>query len=807
MLADLAGNRDQIIVLQPRRMAARWLARRVAAERGCALGEEVGFQIRHESCVSPATRIVFVTEGMLLRKLQANPSLSGVAAILFDEFHERHLQGDVGLAVSRLVQRMDRPDLRLGVMSATLATDRLGEFLAPAETLVAEGRTFPVEIAFSRASELNQRAPIWEQAADAFRREARRGFSGDCLVFMPGAFEIRKTLDTLRGMPEARGYDLQMLHGEQPPEAQDAVFTHSDAPKIIVSTNIAETSLTLPEVRLVIDSGLARIAGYDPRRGLNTLLIEPISQASAEQRAGRAGRVAAGRCLRLWTEADHAHRPRYLAPEIERLDLAEILLALHSTSAWRDPAFAWLEAPPKERLEEAEGLLRQLGALDRAGGLSASGQMMANLPVHPRIGALLLEAMAQGCPDEGCLLAALLEERSLLLRNLEPRVAKARDQLLDPAAEAGSDHLALMIAWQATAQANFDPNWGRQHGIHATAARQIAQTAKQLRGLLDRLGVPAIQSAQLSGEKLEAMLLAGFADNVARRLNTQNYAVQTARGRRGEVDRSSFAKDASWVVGTDLQERTTGRDVTVFLGQNTRVDPTRLKARFPDDFQTRKETRFEGRGRRVVTVEETVFRSLVVESRECATPDSEQAAKLLANAVIAGDLVLKNWNERIEQWIARINFLARTCPDYGFAPFRAEDRQLVIEQICYGANSYSQIKDASVQEALNDWLPTGLATEVDRLAPTEIDLGERKRFRLRYPAEGSPIISGQLQRFYDVPHKSLAVAEGRIKPRVELLAPNQRPAQLTDDLDAFWSGSYSDVKKELRGRYPKHEWR
>jgi len=807
MLADLAGPREQILVLQPRRMAARWLARRVAMERGCRLGEEVGYQIRHESRVSRETRVAFITEGVLLRRLQANPRLSGVAAILFDEFHERHLQGDVGLAVARLLQRTDRPDLRLGVMSATLAAETLAEFLDPAETLVAEGRTFPVEIAFSKASELDRRSPIWAQAAAGFRREARQGFAGDCLVFMPGAFEIRKTLEALGQLPEARGYDLHMLHGEQPPEAQDAVFAPGGAPKIIVATNIAETSLTLPEVRLVIDSGQARIAGYDPRRGLNTLLVEAISQASAEQRAGRAGRVAPGRCLRLWTEAEHAHRARFLAPEIERLDLAEILLALHATDAWHDPEFAWFETPPAARLEEAENLLRQLGAIGERGRLSAKGSHMADLPVHPRFAAVLLEAHALGCAEEGCLLAALLEGRSILERRVDGRVDKVREKLLGPAVEAESDHLALLLAWQAVANARFDTGWARQHGIHAGAARQASQTARQLSALLARLKLPEVAAQPLTLERIQDLLLAGFADNVARRLNRQNYAVETARGRRGEVDKHSLARDAEWVIGTDLQERTTGRDVTVVLGLNTPVDPERLRERFPDDFRSHRETRFEGRTRRIVTVEETRFRALVVASKELPEADPEQAAALLAQGVLDGELVVKHWNERVEQWIARVNFLAEACPDYGFSPFTDEDRQLVVEQLCFGATSYREIKDRSVQNALDDWLPAGLAREVDRLAPVEIVVGERTRFRVRYPADGPPVVSGKLQKFYDVPHATLALAEGRVRPRVELLAPNQRPAQLTDDLDAFWTGSYEAVKKELRGRYPKHEWR
>ncbi|MFP4282036.1 MAG: DEAD/DEAH box helicase, partial [Opitutales bacterium] len=553
MLTDLAGDAGQVIVLQPRRVAARWLARRVAQERGAQLGGEVGYQIRHEHRASAQTRILFVTEGVLLRRLQTDPHLRGVVAVVFDEFHERHLQGDVGLAVARRIQRAERPDLRLLVMSATLETGGLEGFLDPATLIAAEGRTFPVEVAYSRASDFDARTPVWERAARGFRREARDGFEGDCLVFMPGAYEIRKTLEALRGLPEARGCDLHMLHGEQAPEEQDAVFALGERPKIIVATNVAETSLTLPGVRLVVDSGLARIASYDPRRGLNTLLVEPISRASADQRAGRAGRVAPGRCLRLWTEADHTHRPAHLAPEIERLDLAETLLSLYATEAGRAADFTWFEPPSEAHLAEAEGLLRGLGATTPDHALTTRGAQMAQLPLHPRLGALLLEAAAQGCLDEGCLLAALLEGRPLLLNRLDRGTEAARERLLDAAHDAQSDHLALLLAWQALAAERFDTDWARRHGLHAVAARQAGQTARQLRALLDRLELP-ISSAPLDRSRLEAMLLAGFADNVAHRLNAQNYAVETARGRRGELDRASLARDAEWVVGTDLLE-------------------------------------------------------------------------------------------------------------------------------------------------------------------------------------------------------------------------------------------------------------
>lgn len=807
LLAKLAGPEKTILVLQPRRVAARMLARRVAEEWQTRLGEAVGYHIRHDRKATDSTRIIFLTEGILLRRLQRDPHLNGVAAVIFDEFHERHLAGDVGLAMVRRLQRKHRADLRLIVMSATLSAEGLQDYLAPARTLSSDGRTFPVEIAYTKASEIDSRAPIWKNVASAFRREARNGFEGDCLIFMPGAFEIRKTIEAIEALPESRLFEVLRLHGEQSADEQDRAFNASKRPKIIVSTNIAETSLTLPEVRLVIDGGLARIAGYDARRGLNTLLVEPISRASADQRAGRAGRVAPGRCLRLWTQSEHSFRPAFLAPEIHRLELAETLLGLHAAGVQSITTLEWFDPPNDERVQEAEELLTQLAAIDPEKGLTSKGADLARLPLHPRLGSLVLEAARLKQAELGCLLAGLLESRSIFDHRVDRSVEKRRDALLEPALDLGSDHLALILAWQGAEHARFSLPWGKEHGIKVNAAREAARSASQLISALKELGQFQAERSPLTNETLQRILLAGFADNVAKRLNRQNYSTQTARGRRGDIDRKSLARSADWVVATELQERTIGKDVSVFLTQNTPINPTLLKECFEGQFTTQRETRLEGSQGRIVTVTEERFRELVISSKEADQVDTSAAAGLLAEAVRRGDVVLKEWTLRVDEWISRVNFLARACPDYGFSPFTEEDKQLVIEQLCFGAKSFSEIKKKPVMPLLEDWLPAGLAPEVTRLAPRELNLGERKRFRVRYPEAGSPIVSGQLQKFYDLPHATFAIAEGRVLPRVELLAPNQRPAQLTDDLDAFWQGSYEAVKKELRGRYPKHEWR
>ena len=360
----LLGDRGEVVVLQPRRLAARLLAKRVAEEVVTPLGGVVGYQIRLDSRVSDATRIRFVTEGILLRQMSFDPRLRGISAIVFDEFHERHLYGDISLARALQIQQTIRPDLRLIVMSATLDAAMLRDYLAPCDVLTSLGRTYPVGIEYLPKPVNFEHDPVWAVAARECERIAALT-SGDLLVFMPGAFEISRTVQEVQGSHGLRGFVCFPLHGELPPDQQDRAVARYDTRKIIVSTNVAETSLTIDGVTAVVDCGLARMARYDPHRGINTLLIEKISVASSEQRAGRAGRTAPGICVRLWTEREHAQRPLQELPEVKRLDLSEVVLTLKAAGIDDIHRFPWLEKPETKALERAEGLLEDLGALLR----------------------------------------------------------------------------------------------------------------------------------------------------------------------------------------------------------------------------------------------------------------------------------------------------------------------------------------------------------------------------------------------------------------------------------------------------------
>ena len=499
ILVDAAQIEGQVVVLQPRRLAARLLAKRVAQERGCQLGDEVGYQIRFENVVGPKTRIRFVTEAILLRQILQDPSLKGVGAVVFDEFHERHLTSDLSLSCALKSVQHQRPDLKLVVMSATLDIETLEGYLQPCARIEASGRMYPVAMRHMGAALNRDAAPVWSRAAAAFRTAVREGFEGDVLIFMPGAFEIRKTIAALEALPESRQYEVLPLHGELPPDAQDRAVSSGGRAKIIVSTNVAETSITIEGVRLVIDGGLARIARYDAGRGINSILVEPISRASAEQRMGRAGRTGPGTCLRLWSEAEHAARGERDEPEVKRVDLSETLLLLAAAGISQPEQFAWFEAPEPQALKRAHELLCDLGALDVVGAITATGKKMAGFPLHPRYARMLLEADRHGVLPEVALIAGLSQGRSFYRASRDARVRKEQLRQIEDQADERSDFFVHLQAWYMAREAKFHPLSCGALGIHGGAARQAGESARQLLQLAQRQGLDA-RAASLPDE-------------------------------------------------------------------------------------------------------------------------------------------------------------------------------------------------------------------------------------------------------------------------------------------------------------------
>ena len=806
----------QVVVLQPRRLAARLLAARVAWELGVKLGEEVGYQIRFENVTSAKTKIRFVTEGVLLRQMIDDPQLPGVAAILFDEFHERHLYGDITLAQALEQQEQHRPDLMLAVMSATLNVGELEKYLSSkpetgnpkpeinCSVLASEGRMFPVEIEYAAQPNYNDKRPVWEQAADAFSNYVSNGGEGDVLIFMPGGFEISQTIEAIRHTSEAKGFILLPLHGELPPRDQDAAVARYEKRKVVVSTNVAETSLTIDGVRLVIDSGLARIARYDSNRGINTLLIEKISQSSSDQRAGRAGRTAPGVCMRLWSREEHGHRAVQELPEIKRLDLAEVVLTLKASGVQDLRKFRWLEKPDEISLDHAEELLHDLGALDKNNFITPVGRKMLAFPLHPRYSRMLLAAQEYGCVYQAALVAALTQGRDLLLRNCGKDVDSAREDLLGE--KASSDFWILMRAWTFAQKNQFRLEACRKLGIHAVTARQVGPLFEQFLRIAEKEGLDT-KPREVKDEALQKCILIGFSDRVARRLDQGTLRCELVHNRRGVLARESSVQKSPLLVVAEIREiETRDKEMNTILSLATAIETDWLRELFPEDIESDLHVQFDSTTKRVQAAELLKFRGLALSAKRVEPPPADAAAKILADEIIAGRLPLPNWDHSVEQWLARLNFLCANCPELQLPPFTDDDKLHVIGQLCHGAVSYKDIKEREVKPIVMSWLSQSQRELLDKHAPERSKLTNDRTPKVNYENGKSPFISLRIQELYDV-NQTPKIAMDKIPVTVHILTPGMKPIQVTQDLSSFWKEHYPKIKSALARKYPKHFWR
>ncbi|HSY20104.1 MAG TPA: ATP-dependent helicase HrpB [Candidatus Acidoferrales bacterium] len=806
----------QVVILQPRRLAARLLATRVAQELGVRLGDEVGYQIRFENCTSAKTKIRFVTEGVLLRQMIDDPKLRGVTALLFDEFHERHLYGDITLAQALDLQEQHRPDLKIAVMSATLNAGELEKYLsANAEcgvrsakfncsTLASEGRTYPVEIEYlPRRVGLNG-PPVWEMAAEEFSRFVNGGGQGDVLVFMPGGFEISQTIEAIRHTSEAKGFIVLPLHGELQPKDQDAAVARYEHRKVVVATNVAETSITIDGVRLVIDGGLARIARYDANRGINTLLIEKISQANADQRTGRAGRTAPGKCVRLWSRPEHDERAPHEMSEIRRLDLSEVVLTLKAAGVHDLRKFRWLEKPDEISLTHAEELITDLGAIDHEGHISAIGRKMLAFPLHPRYARMLLAAQEYGCVHQACLVAALTQGRDLLIRNAGKEVETTREDLLGE--KASSDFWILMRAWSYAFNNQFRMDACRKLGIHAITAKQVGPLFDQFLRIAKDEGLDT-RPNEVKDEALQKCILIGFSDRVARRMDQGTLRAELVHGRRGVLARESKVQGSPLFVVAEIRE-VEGRDreVNTILSLATAIEADWLRELFPDDIKSDLHVQYDAQQKRVLAAELLRFRDLALAAKRIDPPPADAAARLLADEVIAGRLLLPNWDHEVEQWLARLNLLCQQCPDLQLPAITDEDKKSIIEQLCHGAVSYKDVKEREVKPVVMSWLSHAQRELLDKHAPERLKLPNDRTPKVNYEPGKAPYISLRIQDLYDVT-QTPKIAMGRVPVTVHILTPGMKPIQVTQDMASFWREQYPKVKSELSRRYPKHFWR
>lgn len=796
------GEKGQAVILQPRRIAARMLAKRVAEERGVELGAEVGYTIRLDDQTSGKTRIRFVTEGVLVRQMISRPKLEGVQAVICDEFHERHLYGDLTLGRILDLQEGARPDLLLVVMSATLETEKLAERIG-AVILRSEGRMFPVEMHYLEKREDLSGSGAAEVAAREAERLVREG-KGDVLVFLPGGYEINRAKRDLESRLSHKDAVILPLHGEMGPKDQDAALQKYDRPKVVVATNVAETSLTMDGVKAVVDCGMARMAKYDPRRGLETLLVERISHAAAAQRAGRAGRTAPGVCMRLETEMDWSKRPKVEEPEIRRLDLSEVALVLAAAGAGRLRDFRWVDAPEEGSVVRAEKLLADLGATAGVGGgLTETGKRMAGWPVHPRLARMLIEAGALGCLRGAAGIAALLSGRPLLQR-MAGRKGEGAEILWE--AEEESDLFVWLRALRFAERERFHPGACGRMGIHGGAAREAAAVRDRLLSVSQAMGLK-VEEVAAGGEKLRRCVLAGFSDHLGRRIDGGTLRCRLSGGRSGTIARESVVRDRSLILAAEMKEigRTDG-EVDVVLGLVTAVKEEWLKEMFPGDFSEKSGLIFEENGRRVLQVEQKRFRDLVLEEKKRDVEASPEAAAVLAGAVLEGKCAWPGWSTEADGLLERLEVVRGWSEVEGWPIWDEEAKRMVLELQGEGCLTWRQANERSALDAMRGWLGGERMRRLEELAPEKVAMPGGKSLKIKYGQGREPVVSGKIQELYGL-NKTPRIGDGKVELTVEILGPNRRPLQVTRDLGSFWKETYPKLKPELARKYPKHDWR
>ena len=794
--AGIAGDK-MIVVLQPRRVAARTVATRVAWERDGKLGAEVGYQIRFDDHTSVGTRICFVTEGILLRWLQDDRTLGNIGAVVFDEFHERNLLSDVALALVKHLQQTQRPDLAMVVMSATLDAEPVAAYLGECPILVSEGQSYPVEVGYLSVPDYG---PITAQAAETVGRILNGGAPGDILVFMPGRGEINGTLDALRSLNTRERVACIPLHGELEPQEQDRAFAPNSLRKVIVATNVAETSITIDGIRHVVDSGVARVARYDAERGIGTLLLEPISRASADQRKGRAGRTAPGTCHRLWTTSSHKDRDERNTPEIQRSDLAEVVLLLHSLGIREAATFDWLDKPETQSVERAERLLTMLGALLDA-RLTPIGRQMLRLPMHPRYSRMLVEASQRGCVPDAALCAALVSGRDLLARlDRDDSQTKAARELFEDSTD--SDFITLMRAYDFAKASGFSFERCRSYGINAQVARQVEQTFQQIMHAArqQRLDVP---DAKPSSDALLRCLMAGFVDQLAKRREPGKPACDLTDQRAGQLVRESVVQDAPYFVVANLRETPTGQTL---LSLATAVQPAWIAEMFPQHLSTTVEHHFDAKNKRVAAMKLVRYRDLAIEQKaQQRDLDPIASGRCLAEAQRAGAFDLPLMDHRVKQFIARVDLIHATIPELEFAPFDEAAITACLARAFTGLSLVKEAQAAPLIPAFHQHLQKGQVSWLDELAPTSIPWSDSSTIKISY-LNDTPEAQVKLQECFALKeHPTLC--ESRLPILLTLCTPDGKRLATTTNWPAFVAREWPKHRQAVAKKFPSIMWR
>jgi ATP-dependent helicase HrpB len=752
----------KIIMLEPRRIAARASAERMAKTLGERAGETVGYRVRFGSKISRATRIEVVTEGIFSRQILDDPELNGVAAVLFDEFHERSLDADLGLALARDAQTGLREDLRILVMSATLDGARVAKLLGDAPVVASEGRAFPVE---TRYLGRKPDAPLERQMADAIAT-ALRADPGSVLAFLPGAAEIRRTQNFLSERVHDASIEIVPLFGALDAAVQDRAI--APAPKgqrkVVLATSIAETSLTIEGVRIVVDSGMARVPRYEPDIGLTRLETVRASRAAVDQRRGRAGRTEPGVCYRLWDEPQTASLAAYTQPEILSADLSSLVLDLAQWGVSDPTTLAFLDSPPAPALKEANSLLAELGALDGDGRITAEGQSLRALALTPRLARMIVDSHRLGAGEEAAEIAAILTERGL-----------------------GGDSVDLDVRLD---------QFRRDRSQRASSARSLAQRwASQV---ASTEGAPGEDTAPPTG----IMLAFAFPDRVAR--NRGNGSFVLANGRGAAVEQTSSLARAPYIAVGELTG-TAAQGRILLAASITQAD---IELRFVGQIENAEEVSFDRAAMALRARRKKTLHAITLSEAPMALSPSAETARIFAAGLIGAGFDKLPWSKSLQQWRDRITFLRKaegdSWPDLSDAALAADSENWLVP-VLYDKISLKELSAGDLSDALMGLLPWELRARLEREAPTHFEAPTGTMLAIDYEAEQGPTIAVRLQELFGL-NTHPSIAKGAVPLVLELLSPAQRPVQVTRDLPGFWRGSYAAVRSDLRGRYPRHPW-
>lgn len=792
----------QILVVQPRRIAARSLATKAAQLINSEIGDRIGYQVRFENKTSDKSKVIYLTDGILFRKILSDRFLSRVEIVIFDEFHERSLQMDTSLALLKKLQETKRPNIRIILTSATVETNKLKNYLSSSKIIELFIKNYPVQKLYRP---LQNNESLWSRVCIEIKK-IKTEIDGDILIFVSGFYEISKIIKQIHAQSWSKTFSVYPLHGDMSLGEQERVIKKSEKRKIIVSTNIAETSLTIEGVRIVIDTGFAKRSSFDPIRRINVLLPQKISKSSADQRCGRAGRTSSGYCIRLWSENDHHSRSEMEIPSVLKLELSEIYLSLCAVDEIPQ-SIPWLEFPSESSFLKTKEFLVEADLIDKNNKITTKGLEVSKFPLSPSLGLGLIEAKRYGCLPAFSLILAYIDDRSPIIdKEFKEDIIVSQDSetfLENEASLNNSDLKLLLLIWVFAKRSSFSFKSCSNAGVHSNRCKIADQLAIRYCKLAD---TNVTDFSFLKTKKLPLVLLKIFSHQLAYSLSRGKKTFQSLNGSTFHLSKRSRVKDSNWVLPLKITEKIIKGQVSLEMEFVTEINEEDVISLFEKTILHKNEVFLNPETRKVVRRKFLQLGEIKFRFEESDDISDEEFCLAYVDELKSGRLSLKNWDSKVESFLNRINYTNENYPEYEIQNFDDDFRESLFFEICKGTRSWKEIKNRNVLNILHSMYLDQEIELLDKIAPIEIRLRANERsYRIFYKGSDA-IVRVKIQDLYNLKsHPKIPFTDQLIM--LEILAPNDRCVQVTKNLNEFWDGSYIQIKKELSGRYPKHEWR